>query len=67
MVSLEDLAKKEYEIEYEGSKYKLKPTKVWKVQPKGRKGFVMGLFRLPTGKVARKVLAKLDEHGNILT
>ncbi|MFB6470986.1 MAG: chromatin protein Cren7 [Vulcanisaeta sp. AZ3] len=63
MVSLEDLAKREYEVEGR----KLKPTKVWKVQPKGRKGFVMGLFRLPTGKVARKVLAKLDEHGNILT
>ncbi|GAB6944606.1 chromatin protein Cren7 [Vulcanisaeta sp. JCM 14467] len=67
MVKLEDLAKKDYEIEYEGSKYKLKPTKVWKVQPKGRKGFVMALFRLPTGKVVRKVVAKVDEQGNIIT
>lgn len=61
MVTLEELARREYEVEG----YKLKPEKVWKVQPKGRKGFVMGLFRLPTGKVVRKVLAKVDEKGGI--
>ena len=62
MVSIEELAKREYEIEG----HRLKPEKVWKVQPKGRKGFVMGLFRLPDGKVARKVIAKVDEKGNIV-
>ncbi|WP_069806810.1 chromatin protein Cren7 [Vulcanisaeta thermophila] len=67
MVTLEDLAKREYEIEVEGKKYRLKPTKVWKVQPQGRKGFVTGLFKTPDGKTVRKVIAKLDEHGNIIT
>ena len=62
MVSIEELARKEYEIEG----HRLKPEKVWKVQPQGRKGFVMGLFRLPEGKVVRKVLAKVDEKGNII-
>ncbi len=63
MVSLEDLAKREYEVEGR----KLKPTKVWKVQPKGRKGFVMALFKTPDGKTVRKVIAKVDEQGNIIT
>ncbi len=63
MVTLEDLAKKEYEVEGR----RLKPTKVWKVQPKGRKGFVMALFKTPDGKTVRKVIAKVDEQGNIIT
>ena len=61
MVSLEDLAKKTYNINGEN----LKPTKVWKVQPQGRKGFVMGLFKTSSGKTVRKVIAKVDEKGNI--
>ena len=66
MVTLEELQAREYEVEYEGQKFRLKPTKVWKVQPKGRKGFVMALFKLPNGKVVRKVIAKVDEQGNII-
>ena len=61
MVSIEELGRKEYEIEG----HRLRPYKVWKVQPQGKKGFVMGLFKLPEGKVVRKVLAKVDEKGNI--
>jgi len=66
MVTLEELGRREYEIEHEGTKHRMRPAKVWKVQPKGRKGFVMGLFKLPNGKVVRKVIAKVDEKGNIL-
>lgn len=66
MVTLEELQRRDYEVEYEGQRFKLKPSKVWKVQPKGRKGFVMALFRLPNGKVVRKVVAKVDEQGNIM-
>jgi len=62
MVKLEELANKTYDINGQ----KLKPTKVWVVQPKGKKGFVMGLFKTPDGKTVRKVLAKVDEHGNII-
>ncbi|MCG2885260.1 MAG: chromatin protein Cren7 [Vulcanisaeta sp.] len=62
MVTLEDLAKREYDVDGK----KLRPTKVWKVQPKGRKGFVMALFKTPDGKTIRKVIAKVDEQGNII-
>jgi hypothetical protein len=62
MVTLEDLAKREYDV----NGMKLRPTKVWKVQPKGRKGFVMALFKTPDGKTIRKVIAKVDEQGNII-
>ncbi len=63
MVTLEELAQREYEVE---PGLKLKPTKVWKVQPRGRKGFVMALFKTPDGRTIRKVIAKVDEQGNII-
>ncbi len=51
---------KEYEVEYEGHKYKLKPLKVWVLQPRGRKGIVIGLFQLPNGKKIRKAIGKIE-------
>ena len=66
MVTLEELARKEYQIEYEGATYTLRPTKVWTLQPRGRKGIVVGLFKLPNGKTVRRVIAKVSETGEII-
>ena len=65
-MSLEALLQKEYDVECNGQIVKLKPLKAWTLQPKGRKGVVIGLFRCPDGKVVRKAIAKVDEAGNII-
>lgn len=60
-VNTQEYMGKEYEVEYEGHKYKLKPLKVWVLQPRGgRKGIVIGLFQLPNGKKIRKAIGKIE-------
>jgi hypothetical protein len=54
-----ELLDQEYEVEVGGRRYKLKPEKVWVLQPKGKPGIVIALFRTPDGKTLRKVIAKL--------
>ena len=67
MVTMQELLQKEYDVECDGQVVKLKPLKAWTLQPKGRKGVVIGLFKCPNGKTVRKAIAKIDETGNIVS
>ncbi|MEM0464832.1 chromatin protein Cren7 [Pyrobaculum sp.] len=55
----EEILNREYEVVYEGRKYLLKPSKAWVLQPPGKPGVVVALFKLPNGKTVRKVIARL--------
>ncbi len=50
---------REFEVEVGGRKYRLKPEKVWVLQPPGKPGVVIALFKTPDGKKVRKVVARL--------
>ncbi|MEZ0248562.1 MAG: chromatin protein Cren7 [Thermoproteus sp.] len=56
---MSDLLEREYEVEVEGKKYLLKPEKIWALQPPGKPGVLIALFRTPDGKKVRKVIAKI--------
>ncbi|ABL88752.1 conserved hypothetical protein [Pyrobaculum islandicum DSM 4184] len=56
---MEEVLDREYEVEYGGRKYRLKPVKAWVLQPPGKPGVVIALFKLPDGKTIRKVIMKL--------
>lgn len=55
----EEVLNREYEVVVGGRKYFLRPTKAWVLQPPGRPGVVVALFRLPDGRVVRKVVMRL--------
>ncbi|MEM3835560.1 chromatin protein Cren7, partial [Pyrobaculum sp.] len=55
----EEILNREYEVEYGGKRYILRPIKAWVLQPPGKPGVVVALFRLPDGKTVRKVVMKL--------
>ncbi len=57
---LSSYMEKEYEIDCDGQKVRLKPVKVWMLAPRGRKGVIIGLFKCPNGKVVRKALGKAE-------
>lgn len=56
---MSDILDKEYEVVVEGRKYMLKPEKAWVLQPPGKPGVVVALFRTPDGKVVRRVIARV--------
>ncbi|RFA94334.1 chromatin protein Cren7 [Pyrobaculum aerophilum] len=55
----EEILNREYEVEYEGRRYFLRPVKAWVLQPPGKPGVVVALFKLPNGKSIRKVIMRL--------
>jgi Chromatin protein Cren7. len=55
----EEILNSVYEVEYGGKKYWLKPVKAWVLQPPGKPGVVVALFKLPDGKTVRKVVMRL--------
>jgi hypothetical protein len=55
----EEILNREYEVEYAGTKFWLKPAKAWILQPPGKPGVVVALFKLPDGKTIRKVILRL--------
>ncbi|ABO08304.1 conserved hypothetical protein [Pyrobaculum calidifontis JCM 11548] len=55
----EEILNKEYEVVYEGKRFLLKPAKAWVLQPPGKPGVIVALFKLPNGKTVRKVIARL--------
>ena len=55
----EEILNSIYEVEYAGRKYRLKPVKAWVLQPPGKPGVVVALFKLPDGKTVRKVVMRL--------
>jgi hypothetical protein len=59
-VNVQQYLNKEYEVECDGQMVKLKPVKAWVLQPKGRKGVVIGLFKCPNGKTIRKAIGKIE-------
>ncbi len=59
-VNVQQYLNKEYEVECDGQMVKLKPVKAWVLQPKGRKGVVIGLFKCPNGKTLRKAIGKIE-------
>jgi hypothetical protein len=59
-VNVQQYLGKEYEVECDGQMVKLKPVKAWVLQPKGRKGVVIGLFKCPNGKTIRKAIGKIE-------
>lgn len=59
MEYMEEVLNREYEIVVEGKKYLLKPTKAWILQPPGKPGVVVAQFKLPDGRVVRRVVMRL--------
>ncbi|MFZ8839656.1 MAG: chromatin protein Cren7 [Pyrobaculum sp.] len=55
----EEILNSIYEVEYAGRKYWLRPVKAWVLQPPGKPGVVVALFKLPDGKTVRKVVMRL--------
>ncbi|KUO80138.1 MAG: chorismate-binding protein [Pyrobaculum sp. JCHS_4] len=55
----EEILNSIYEVEYAGRVYWLKPVKAWVLQPPGKPGVVVALFKLPDGKTVRKVVMRL--------
>ncbi|MCX8136000.1 chromatin protein Cren7 [Pyrobaculum aerophilum] len=55
----EEILNREYEVEYEGRRYFLRPVKAWVLQPPCKPGVVVALFKLPNGKSIRKVIMRL--------
>ncbi len=55
----EDILNREYEIVVGERRYYLKPIKAWVLQPPGKPGVVVALFKLPDGRVVRRVVMKL--------
>ncbi|AEA12193.1 hypothetical protein TUZN_1383 [Thermoproteus uzoniensis 768-20] len=56
---MSDLLDREFVVEVGGEKYRLKPEKIWVLQPPGKPGVVIALFKTPDGKKVRKVVARL--------
>ncbi len=54
-----ELLDKEYEVEVGGKKYLLKPEKIWVLQPPGKPGVLVALFKTPDGKKVRKVIGRV--------
>lgn len=59
-VNLQQYQNREYDVECDGQVVKLKPVKAWILQPKGRKGVIIGLFKCPNGKTVRKAIGKIE-------
>lgn len=55
----EEILNSIYEVEHAGRKYWLRPVKAWVLQPPGKPGVVVALFKLPDGKTVRKVVMRL--------
>ncbi|MCU7788315.1 chromatin protein Cren7 [Pyrobaculum sp. 3827-6] len=55
----EEILNREYEVEWGGRVYRLRPVKAWILQPPGKPGVVVALFRLPDGRTVRRVIMRL--------
>ncbi|ACB39568.1 chromatin protein Cren7 [Pyrobaculum neutrophilum] len=55
----EEILNREYEVEYGGKRYWLRPSKAWVLQPPGKPGVVIALFKLPDGRTVRKAIMRL--------
>ena len=60
-IDLTPYLEREYEVDCDGQRLKLKPVKAWVLAPKGRKGVIIGLFKCPNGKTVRKALGKTEQ------
>lgn len=59
-VDISKYLQREYEVDCNGQRVRLKPLKAWVLQPRGRKGIIVGLFKCPGGGTVRKSLGKVE-------